>query len=448
MIVDFSVENYLSIKNKLCLSLLANSGQQDDKNGVKTLSVENEKFSLLPFIAIYGPNASGKSNIIKAFSDFVDFILFSHRLDLDQPIPIYKPFKLDNVTKTLSIKFEIEFIVSNVRYLYSLVFGRTEILREELFFYPGGRKAVLFQREAGQRIKFGGYFKGEKKGIEKLLLPNRLFLSSAANFKNETLIPIYRYFRENYNLHVRMDSSHGPLHNTTMDLKKNEGDFEKALLCFLNAADLNIKTVKLEEDDSLLDKIKFPDNLPEKLRQKIIDDLRFRPFLGHTIYNNGKPTEVIEYLDLESEESTGTIKMYDLAGEIFQTLKNGGVLFIDEFNSGLHPFLNKFIVELFVNPQINRNRAQLIVSTHDTCILDLEKIRRDQIWFTDKDISGATELFSLDEFDKNTVRANSKYAKWYMDGRFKAVPVLDYSKFEFFWSTECQNQEISQGQDQ
>lgn len=153
-------------------------------------------------------------------------------------------------------------------------------------------------------------------------------------------------------------------------------------------------------------------------------------YIGHSVYSEEKETDEIAWLELATEESSGTIKMYGIAVQIIETLKYGHVLLIDEFNSGLHPHLNNFIVELFLDPDINKNGAQLIISTHDTCVLENENIRRDQIWFTDKDKYGVTELYSLDEFDKNEVRPNTNFAKWYLDGRFKAIPKLDAGKIE------------------
>ena len=422
MIIDFTVKNYLSIKDTVTLSFLATTIKNTED--LKIISLEEGKYNLYSFSSIYGANASGKSNIIKALSDLTNFILFSHRLDLDQSIPAYNPYRLDKEYLSLPTHFEIEFCVNKIRYLYSIEFLKKEILKEELYFYPERKKATLFIRNKNEEIKYGSYFTGDKKNLETFLLPNRLLLSVVANSKNDVLNTVFRFFRDNINIHVRMDSSHKPVHSTTLQLRKNPNDFKNVLSMFLNAADLNIKDVKLIEDKDIFDKIRIPDDIPEEVKKRIIDDVRYKPFLGHPIYDHGKITEEVTFFDLEQEESTGTIKMYDIAGEVISALKNGNVLIIDEFNSGLHPLLNKFIVELFINPKINKNNAQLLISTHDTCVLDLKILKREQIWFTNKLIDGSTELFCLNEFDidKNLIRDNSKYAKHYLDGRFKAVP--------------------------
>lgn len=427
MIVDFTIRNYLSIKEEISLSFLSNNKNVSDE--LKIIPIENGKFNLYSFSAIYGPNASGKTNIIKALSDLISFVSFSHRLDLDNPIPSYKPYKLDKENLSLPTCFEIEFVAEEIRYIYVIEFNKKEILKEELSFFPEGRVANLFKRIKGEEIKYGAYFTGEKKNLETFLLPNRLLVSLAGNSTNEKLKPVFRYFRDLIKIHVRMDSSHKAFHSTTLELRDRKEEFKKRLFKILRAADLNVEDIKLIEDSEIDNNLIIPENVPKDIKKRIIDDMRFKPYLGHPIYNKGNLTDELEYFNLENEESTGTIKMYDIASEVLNALQNGDVLIIDEFNSGLHPLLNKFLVELFINPDINRKNAQLLISTHDTCVLDLQFLKREQIWFTEKSKEGATELFSLDEFDKNAVRDNSKYGKLYLDGRFKAVPTTSTLEF-------------------
>lgn len=423
MIIDFTIKNYLSIKDEVSLSFLANNIKVNQD--ICTIPIDNGKFNLYSFSAIYGPNASGKSNLIKALSDLINFILFSHRLDLDAPIPVYKPFRLDKESINSNSVFEIEFIANNIRYQYELEFNNKRVIKEDLYFYPEGRKATLFKRDLNDKVKFGNYFTGEKKSLETFLLPNKLLLSLAANSKNKLLQPVFKFFRDTINLHVRMDSSQKPFHSTTFELRDKGDDFKKLLFKILKAADLNVSDVMLIEDNDLDEKLRIPENMPDEIRKQILDDFRYLPQIGHAVYSNGLETNEIEYFDLEEEESTGTIKMYDIAGEVINTLLKGSVLIIDEFNSGLHPLLNKFLVELFIDPDINKKNAQLLISTHDTCVLDLKKLKREQIWFTNKSKEGITDLYSLDEFDKNSVRDFSKYSKNYLDGRFEAIPAIN-----------------------
>lgn len=454
MLIDFTVKNYLSIKNEVTLSMVTSEDNKTSDEKIKTISIDNNKYTLHCMAGIYGPNASGKSNLIKAFSDFRDLILNSQKYDLDHEIPCYKPFKFDPACKNEPVKFEAEFCIEDTRYLFYVEFTRTEIIREQLYFWPGNKIATLYSREQGFPIDFGAYLRGDKKSIERHLEPNMLFLSKAANSKNEMLESVYRHFRNNYKTHVRMDSRNLPLLETTFRLGIDKDNFYKNLVIgILNAGDINIKDIKIETDPALKKQIEkaIDDGLspnikkefsfmsPEKsaeiqktINEMVADSFSYKVYLGHSVYSRQEKTSETVYLDLLKEESSGTLKLYDMAIEIIDSLMKGTTLFIDEFNSGLHPHLNIFIVKLFLDPRINRKGAQLIISTHDTCVLEDDTIRRDQVWFTDKDKEGATELFSLDEFDKDKVRSSTNFSKWYLDGRFKAVPSLDYNRFKLW----------------
>jgi len=424
MIVNFTVKNYLSIKEEATLSFLANP--KKDNGEYKLISVEDGKYMLYPFAAIYGANASGKSNVIKAMMALKSLIIESQRLNLDDPIKQYEPFKLDKANINLPVEFSIEFITGDVRYIYEVKFVEDRIIEENLFFFPDGHKAFLFKRDQKMNVKYGVRFKGEKKALETLLLDNKLFLPIVANSKNEMLNEVFRFFSREFFVHSQMDSSNKPLSSTTELLKKDE-KFKKQLLGFLKAADLGISDVKVDKVDKDGD-FPLPKNIPDELKDLLRDNINSQPYLGHTVYNNGIATEEVAFFDLEREESKGTLKMYELASEVLVTLMRGTTLVVDEFNSGLHTGLNTFLMNLFLDPNINKECAQLLVATHDVCVLDLKILKREQVWFTDKSKEGATELYSLDEFDKNAVRDGGKFSKFYLDGRFDAVPKIDYKE--------------------
>lgn len=429
MIIDFTVKNYLSIKDEVVLSFLSESKDNENMN---TYSVDNGKYLVYPFGAIYGANASGKSNLIKALKDFSQFVTNSHRLDVDNPIPYYKPFRLDTSNTNAPISFSIEFIVSNIRYAYSIEFEKYNVLKEKLVYYPEGRKSVYFSRDKNE-IKYGTRFIGERKSIENFLLPNRLFLSVLSNSTNDILKSVYLFFRETISIHNKMDSSNNLLYNSTVKLRDESNDFKIFLLKMLKASDINVEEIKLIEDQNINEKL---NGLPDKLKQRLAEDLKDQPYIGHPVFNHRTKTDVIEYFSLNEEESSGTIKMYELSASIIHALKNGNILFIDEFNSGLHPLLSKLIVELFLDPEINKNKAQLFVATHDVCVLDAKILNREQIWFSEKDKYGSTQLYSLDEFDKNYVRNKSKYGDKYLDGRFKALPNVSLNELKEFFDAK------------
>lgn len=185
-------------------------------------------------------------------------------------------------------------------------------------------------------------------------MPNRLLLSVAANSTNDILKPVFRFFRDNINIHARMDSSQMSFYSTTLELRDKKDEFKKLLQAILRAADISVKDIKLIEDERINESLKIPENIPDEIKKKIVEDFRFKPYLGHVVYDKNKVTKETEYFDLENEESTGTVKIYDLAGEIISALQNGHVLVIDEFNSGLHPLLNTFLVKLFIDPNIKK----------------------------------------------------------------------------------------------
>jgi len=426
MIVDFTIKNYLSIQDEVTLSFLANS--KKDSGEYKKISVEDGRYKLYPFSAIYGANASGKTNVIKALNDFQYFVMTSNRAELDEPLSVYKPFKLDKASLESPTEFSIEFVTNGMRYRYSIAFTKTKVINEELYFFPNVQSVLLFHRDEDLNVKYGSSFKGEKKSLEVFLLPNKLFLSLVANSKNNILDDVYRFFRDEIVIHVQMDSSRNLVYSTTRELRKN-AEFKKKVIAFLQAADLGVTDLMLRKREiKNSDVFKFPDNMPEEIKEMIKEDLSSKPFLGHAVYDNGEKTDEIEFFNLETEESSGTIKMYDLASEILGTLETGDTLVVDEFNSGMHPALNEFLTMLFMNPEINKNDAQLLVATHDVCALDMQVLQREQIWFANKSPEGVTDLYSLDEFDKNVVRENGKYGKFYMDGRFEAVPAIDYQE--------------------
>lgn len=430
MLIDFTFENYLSFKNRATISFVI-PGDKEAKYTRYVLEVENGKYLLSPFAAIYGQNAAGKSNVIKALMDFVNLVLYSHTLGIDAPIPSYKPNKLDVSCRSAPVLFEAEFLVDEIRYLLKVLFDRNSILQEELIYYPQGRKALLYSRKQGEPIHFGSSFKGTKKGLEQFLRPNALFLSTAVNLSNEQLRPLYKYFQTKYRFHVAMDSSEHPIIGTTLTLLAEKpikrDTYKKAILSFLNAADISVTDVVIKKDEALLKDFVFPPDIPQQVKDRFIESLVNKPFLAHTLYNGSESMGEDVLFDLGKEESGGTIKMYELAGEIIDSLKTGGVLLIDEFNSGLHPQLCEFIVALFRDRTINTKGAQLIVTSHDTNLMARDDIYRDELWLVDRDSYGASELYSINDFSKNEVRKGTNLEKWYLDGRFKAVPSINPS---------------------
>ncbi len=428
MLVDFTIKNYRSFKDESLFSMVAEKKKDDISQNLFNVS-EDGNISLLKTAVIYGANASGKSNLLLAFDTLKNFILNSTDLKLDQEIPYYKPFLLDVETRNEPVFFEIEFITNEpMRYRYCVEFDKTQVIFEKLSFFPEKAERNLYERTGLNNYKWGRYLKGKKESLTSEVLKNVLFLSKAANNNesDERLKDVYRYFRTNFMLHTSVDSSRNVVFFTS--LKMNDVSFNDNLIEFLKSADLGISSVRIRKEQIDLDDSDFPENMPNELKEKIINDLSTKIDIGHKIYGNKNETGEEHYFKLQ-DESAGTIKMFDLAGKIIDTLKTGRILFIDELDSSFHPLMSEYILSIFNDPVKNPKNAQLIVATHDAHLLDSEKLRRDQIWFVEKDKYGASNLYSLDEFEKSEVRKNVPFDKWYLSGRFGALPLIDKNLF-------------------
>ena len=403
MLIDFTISNYKSIKEEQTLSMLSTGIKEHPKN---TFRVAREKIKLLKSAIIYGANGSGKTNLIDAIKSMTQFIHNSTDAKLGEDIRYYSPFKLERNCTELPTRCEIEFIgVDQIRYLYKFSFTAKEILTEALYFYPKKQEAKLFAREKGKRIDFGESLKGAKKSIENQLLPNHLFLSKAANSNHKQLGKVY----ESMGRFLIIDTGQPQeLMRKTVQhtLSWKDSDLEDKMNTLLNYADTGVEKVELKRVQT------DPFN----------PSTSYFPFTTHTIFEDGEPVDKATFSLLE--ESKGTQQMYGLGGVLFAALSEGKTICIDELDISFHPLMTEYLIQLFYSEETNPKHAQLIFTTHDTSILKHELFRRDQVWFAEKDFYGATNIYSLSEFDFDKVRANIPYDKWYLSGRFGALPLF------------------------
>ena len=417
MIKSFRIKNFRSVKEEQVLDLTAanNNKEIHTNNAVQP---EGRKFSILKSVGVFGANASGKSNILLAFKAIEYMVTESSDWKLDAEIRCYEPFKLDEKTRNAPCIFEIEFIgEGNLLYLYKIEFTRYSFIHESLSFYPTTQKANLFSRnidENGkQSISFGSRLKGKVKTIP--CLKNNLYLSKAANTEgaSEILKTIYRYFRNKLAI---IDQN--IMLGTNMLLKDTKQ--REALTALLACADTGITGIELKEKNIDTDKLHFPGSLSDDMKNHIIEDNKYQPVFFH----HGKK----EYEFSLHEESRGTQRLLELSPLLLVGLKRGDIIVIDEIDSSLHPHISELLINLFHDPQVNKNNAQLIFSSHDITLMNQEFMRRDQVVLTEKDEFGATGLFSLDEI--NGVRKDSPYSKWYLSGRMGAVPQIAISRIK------------------
>ncbi|MBF0456975.1 MAG: ATP-binding protein [Nitrospirae bacterium] len=396
MLVEFSVGNYLSFKNKVTLSMAAGTVKEYAEHIIPTI---DPKVSLLKSAVIYGANASGKSNLIKSLKFMRDFVLESAGTQITQLIPVIKYLFSTESDKIPSV-FEIVFIIKDVFYKYGFEVDSDKVRKEYLSAYPKKRERKYFNRDdAG--IQVGKYF-SEGKGLEKKTRPNSLFLSYCAQNNGAVSGGILKWFS-------KIDF-----------LDNNNYDYNIGFALMLNdmLRDSNIKA-------DVLKLLAITDLQIKDIVQEFIMNGKAYYFTTlHTKYNdkNMRVEDVKLGLEYESE---GTKKIIKYSVPIIKKLLNGGILIIDDMNAMLHTIISKELVKLFNN---NDKNAQFVITTHDTNLLDKRYFRRDQIWFTEKDQYGATDLYSLIEF-KIDKKNDDYYERDYIKGRYGAIPFLvDFSK--------------------
>ncbi len=419
MLVQFTVGNFLSFNQKRMLNLEA-KGISELKTNIFTFKAEK----ILRSAVIYGANSSGKSNLIKALERMREVVLTSVRLNDSDELD-YSPFLLSTETENQPTFFEIIFWQDSTRYRYGFEYNLKQIVNEWLFSGKSKTKEKpLFIRTA-EGIGVDAKFK-EGEGNESKTNNNRLFVSLVAQLGGDISKKVLEFFND-YN--VLSGLEHNDYTGFTMRmLHKNLNGFEESLELYKKLK-LGFQDIKAIESD--FNPLEIPENIPDKLKAKLIKDFSGKRSISlKTVHNKfdqkGKIVDLV-LLDKLKNESEGTNKIIDLSGPIFDTLKLGKALIIDELDAKLHPLITMRIVELFNSPESNPNNAQLIFATHDTNLLGEELFRRDQIWFTEKDEQEQTDLYSLYDFnlpDGSKVRNDSNLEKNYIRGRYGAIPFI------------------------
>ena len=427
MLLEFAVTNFRSIQNRQALSLFA-SGQVGQKELSENLiypTLSSVNKPLVSSAVIYGANAAGKSNLLKALNALGSMVNRSNDFKLDDPIPVYDPYKGDRKSHTSATTFEIDFIAKDERrYLYLVDFGRYQVVREELWVYPAerkvSRKALLFLRQDGLPIEFGELYRGKKEFTPN---PNQLLLSKPGIDEVLALQDAYRFFSTGLFCAIPQNTLFDEaLLKMVEDNLSEESDntaFQEMIISLLKAADTGIAGIRLMEND--IKKLVFPSEMPENERQKIKSRYGKRIKTMHPVYENGVPIGVWT-ADL-SDESSGTLKFIGLAGIIIKALQRGSVIVVDELDKNLHPLLTRMLIHIFHSRETNPNYAQLIFSSHDISLIDRELFRRDQILFIDKSESGASETTRLSDF--TGISKMISLQKWYMNGMFRGIPSIN-----------------------
>ncbi|MCP4346784.1 MAG: ATP-binding protein [Desulfobacterales bacterium] len=428
MLIEFSVRNFRSVKEKQTLSLIADSGKSKLKNTF--MPQDNTKLRLLKSTVIYGANASGKTNIIRAFHALRFLILESSEFGIGDDIPCYEPFAFDKSYINAPCWFNIIFLgTDNIKYSYEISFDKKEIISEVLDFYPKGYKAGLFARkkDGAHRPDLKKYFTN-KSEVPKKILENRLFLSVAANNAHDQMIELYKYFKEKtvtWNQTDRLGRTELTKSISKILIEKNESKLKNKISRLIKIADTKIENISVTERD--INDFSFTSDFPQEIKNEIITQNNYKIQAFHAIYEKGEKigTGALDF----NQESEGTNVLYALGGLIFVMFETGGVIFFDELDNSLHPKLCKFLIKLFHHSESNPNNAQLVFASHETTLLDRELFRKDQIWFTEKNKFGGTELFSVSDFEG--VSDNIPFDQWYMKGKFGGQPNIKEIEFIF-----------------
>jgi len=420
MIIDFTVGNFLSFKDKRTLSFQASGISELPENIIKI-----GKNKLLRSGVVYGANSSGKSNLIKAIDRMRDLLLNSVKLN-DNDFLEYSPFLLSNIENEPTF-FEMEFYHLNKIFRYGFEYNEKKILNEWLFIKQGSKKEVVQFIRTIDGIGVSPEFE-EGIGKEKSTNDNRLFISLVAQLGGKTSKKILEWFR-GYNVLSGIEHKDYTGFSLRMLHKKIKG-CEESLSLYqklkLGFTDINVKEAEFNTSE-------LPSNMPDNIRTKLVKEFQGKTMVSiKTVHNKyDKSGQIIGNVlfDKDENESEGTKKIIDLSGPIFDTLMLGKTLIIDELDAKLHPLITIQIVKLFNNSETNPNNAQLFFATHDTNLLNSELFRRDQIWFTEKDATEQTDLYSLIEFklpDGSKVRNDSNLERNYIRGRYGAIPFINY----------------------
>ena len=429
MLIRFRARNFRSLKEEQELSLVASSLKDSPEAVTK---VEGLNLGLVRVAAIYGANASGKSNVIKALAYMSSAVQNSQRQWAPLgPIP-REPFLLDPQSRLDPSSFEVDLLIDGVRFHYGFTLNDREILEEWLDAYPIGRRQMWFKRKQ-KTFTFGPKLDGNNDAIERLTRPNSLFLSAAVQNNHERLLPIYKWFAEDL---TQVGKERAQVRLETAKMCQDE-TLKTSILRMLRIADLGVIGLDVREED-LIQPTAEGGHPAGRVFKEEVDDALTKLFAklkeeGRTISEKKHVLALIHQgaakvgVSLgEGSESEGTLAFFGLLGPAIRAVNSGGTICVDELDASLHPLLALEVVRLFNDPKRNPRGAQIIFTTHDTNILDRASLRRDQIWFTEKDAEGGTHLYPLTDFKP---RKNENLERGYLQGRYGAVPFIGSPDF-------------------
>ncbi len=408
MVLEIKLSNFFSVNEEVVLDLRAGNIKSAKAKKLSNNIFNYDDIEVLKTVALYGANASGKSNIIKTIR-FCNAMVYESHKHNENTIFNFKPFKFKGYSNKPS-KYSIRFVTKGIEYKYSFSLNQTQILSESLYYYPKGRKAKVFERNenAGtskrEKYSFGTSVIKRPFDVAENTSNKTLYISRASQMDRGIPKDLFNFFYKDFILH---HSNYGK-RNLEFLIKS----YKSQLLTALQFADSDIVDFK----------INFKKEKGKRLKANLDTEEAF--FVEEELekvelktYHRFSPKIPFDF----SEESLGTQKLFFMMLTIIDIVRNNKTLLIDEIEDSLHPKIVEYIIELF-NAS---SKSQLIFSTHNTNLLNLNKFRKDQIWFVNKKENGGSDLYSL--YDYSDFRDTMDLEKAYLQGRFDSVPIINNS---------------------
>jgi uncharacterized protein len=418
MLIEFRVRNFRSFRDDNTLSLVASSDKTLKETNVTEAGIRSLP-GVLRTAGIYGANGGGKTNLVRAIAVMRAIVLQSASLQPGQLFNV-QPFMLDSSFQHEPSEFEVTFLRDGIRYQFGFSLTPDRIRSEWLVVYKTAQPQSWYTRTYDQKAevgeyKFGSHFQGQRRLWQSSTRPNALFLSTAIHLNSEQLKPVFDWFANGLIVFEAGGVPHfggvSPFDLTVNEIQKGDSA-ANAITEFLLAADLGISKIHIAKEKGLQQAITLdPTGKFETVRRE--GEITVPKFFhstpkGEALFNLG-------------DESEGTQRLFLLAGVLFEILRNGSVMFVDELDRSLHALLVHELVQMFQSPNLNPRGAQLIFTTHDTSLLSANLLRRDQIWLVEKDQAQASRVYPLTEF---APRKNEALERGYLFGRYGAIPIL------------------------
>jgi AAA15 family ATPase/GTPase len=436
MLLEFRCKNFRSFRDEQKISLVAarSRSEEPDKRLIKS---KIKDVSGLRCAAIYGPNGSGKSNLLKAMAQFSVIISASQkRWDSTDKIPVWDPFVLDDNSKQEETELEASVVIDEVEYRYGFRFNEKSISEEWLYEYAPKERTLFRRKTIDGRIEVdfvGRNLTGSTlETIRQLTRSNSLFLSAAAQNNYEKLATIQKWFVDRFNIINGQDCTQ--MLPFTADMCKRE-EVKVRVKKMVSFADFGVEDFEVVEEDAPEGFKKMYAAMlraAKEVSPEAADKMGERDsFLHSEVRMMHRGADGKLYPLAATQQSRGTLAFFSVLGPLLDELKDGSILLIDELESSMHPLLVQQLVRVFNDPDFNPKGAQFIFTTHNTSILDPQILRRDQVWFTEKNQDGATVVYPLTDYKP---RKDQNLEAGYLHGRFGAIPFLDnellYSAFQ------------------